>query len=127
MSWLDDIQEAPARPVWVKKLPVAIDDLSAAGEALELLFGNEMYLRQVGTFLVAYTAGKVCECGKCSNELQRVIDTAIGPSASDQLNGPLNRMILCPECGNKRCPHASDHDRECTGSNDPGQPGSVYP
>ena len=36
------------------------------------------------------------------------------------------RMILCPECGNKRCPHATDHNLACTGSNDPGQPGSRY-
>ena len=35
-------------------------------------------------------------------------------------------MILCPICGNKRCPHASDHNLECTGSNDVGQPGSIY-
>lgn len=36
------------------------------------------------------------------------------------------RMIVCPECGNKRCPHATDHNLACTGSNDPGQPGSRY-
>ncbi len=36
------------------------------------------------------------------------------------------RMILCKECGNKRCPKASDHRLICTGSNEPGQPGSVY-
>lgn len=36
------------------------------------------------------------------------------------------RMILCPECGNKRCPKASDHALACTRSNEPGQPGSVY-
>lgn len=35
-------------------------------------------------------------------------------------------MILCPKCGNKRCPHASDHNLECTNSNALGQPGSVY-
>lgn len=35
-------------------------------------------------------------------------------------------MILCPECGNKRCPKASDHDLACTNSNDSGQPGSIY-
>ncbi|WP_419637208.1 hypothetical protein, partial [Thiolapillus sp.] len=39
---------------------------------------------------------------------------------------PPTKMILCPECGNKRCPHASDHRLACTGSNEPGQPGSVY-
>jgi hypothetical protein len=38
----------------------------------------------------------------------------------------VNKMILCPVCGNKRCPRASDHDLDCTGSNEPGQPGSVY-
>jgi DNA-directed RNA polymerase subunit RPC12/RpoP len=38
----------------------------------------------------------------------------------------LDRMILCPECGNKRCPKASDHKLDCTGSNEPNQPGSVY-
>lgn len=35
-------------------------------------------------------------------------------------------MVLCPECGNKRCPKATDHRLACTGSNEPGQPGSVY-
>jgi DNA-directed RNA polymerase subunit RPC12/RpoP len=38
----------------------------------------------------------------------------------------LDRMIVCPECGNKRCPRASDHELACTDSNEPGQPGSVY-
>ena len=38
----------------------------------------------------------------------------------------MSLMILCPKCGCKRCPHASDHILECTGSNDPGQEGSVY-
>lgn len=36
------------------------------------------------------------------------------------------RMILCPECGNKRCPKATDHKLECTNSNEPGQAGSDY-
>lgn len=36
------------------------------------------------------------------------------------------RMILCPDCGNKRCPHATDHLFSCTGSNNPGQTGSRY-
>lgn len=37
------------------------------------------------------------------------------------------RMVLCPDCGNKRCPKANDHRNACTGSNDRGQPGSAYP
>lgn len=47
----------------------------------------------------------------------------------DELNGrPLEDvvMVLCPECGNKRCPHANDHDNACTRSNATGQKGSAY-
>lgn len=36
------------------------------------------------------------------------------------------QMILCPECGNKRCPHATDHNNKCTNSNETGQKGSRY-
>lgn len=36
------------------------------------------------------------------------------------------RMILCPDCGNKRCPKATDHRNDCTNSNEPGQKGSRY-
>lgn len=36
------------------------------------------------------------------------------------------RMNLCPDCGNKRCPKATDHHYECTGSNEAGQEGSRY-
>ncbi|HFT8208091.1 TPA: DUF551 domain-containing protein [Citrobacter freundii] len=37
------------------------------------------------------------------------------------------RFVVCPDCGNKRCPHANDHRNACTGSNEPGQIGSAYP
>ncbi|HDZ3160556.1 hypothetical protein AAHW03_19535 [Klebsiella pneumoniae] len=37
------------------------------------------------------------------------------------------RFVVCPECGNKRCPRANDHRNACTGSNEPGQEGSAYP
>lgn len=37
------------------------------------------------------------------------------------------RFVVCPDCGNKRCPHANDHRNGCTGSNEPGQEGSAYP
>ena len=35
-------------------------------------------------------------------------------------------MVVCPICGNKRCPHATDPALACTGSNEPDQPGSIY-
>jgi len=37
------------------------------------------------------------------------------------------RFVVCPECGNKRCPKANDHRNDCSGSNEPGQDGSAYP
>lgn len=35
-------------------------------------------------------------------------------------------LVVCDICGNKRCPHATDHVLTCTNSNEPGQTGSVY-
>lgn len=37
------------------------------------------------------------------------------------------RFVVCPDCGNKRCPRANDHRNACTGSNEHGQEGSAYP
>lgn len=36
----------------------------------------------------------------------------------------VTRMIVCPECGNKRCPKSTDHRNPCTNSNEPNQPSS---
>ncbi len=38
-----------------------------------------------------------------------------------------SRFVVCPECGNKRCPHANDHNNACTGNNETGQVGSASP
>ena len=35
-------------------------------------------------------------------------------------------MMLCVICGNKRCPHANNHENDCTSSNEPRQKGSAY-
>lgn len=41
--------------------------------------------------------------------------------------GPLEfRMNLCPDCGNKRCPKATNHNHHCSNSNEPEQEGSRY-
>lgn len=64
--------------------------------------------------------GVECCCHKCIKEKNLVErEGSFLPMSS-------TRMILCPECGNKRCPHASDHNLACTDSNEPGQLGSVY-
>lgn len=36
-------------------------------------------------------------------------------------SAPFRPMILCPKCGNKRCPRAGSHANACTNSNEPGQ------
>lgn len=35
-------------------------------------------------------------------------------------------FIVCNTCGNKRCPKATDCSLNCSGSNEPGQIGSIY-
>jgi hypothetical protein len=59
-----------------------------------------------------------CECRRCLSERDERTESGWPVLAS--------RMILCSICGNKRCPHATDHRNECTNSNEPGQPGSSY-
>ena len=36
------------------------------------------------------------------------------------------RFVICPDCGNKRCPKANNHANACTNSNAPGQKGSSW-
>ena len=36
-------------------------------------------------------------------------------------------MIVCPLCGNKRCPHAESHRLQCTGSNAKDQVATLLP
>lgn len=55
-----------------------------------------------------------CECMSCQ----------LGRQPKDAI--PMLSMALCPVCGNKRCPKASNHQNECSGSNEPGQKGSFY-
>lgn len=61
----------------------------------------------------------VSGCGDCHACLVNVKDESGFPVSA-------TRMILCPECGNKRCPKASNHRYDCTNSNDTGQVGSIY-
>lgn len=64
-----------------------------------------------------------CECHRCIEDNKRTADWGKGCLV------PLNfsKMIFCGECGNKRCPKASDHRLACTNSNEGGQEGSIYP
>lgn len=61
-----------------------------------------------------------CWCHKCHE------NHYVGEIHGIKLPYAAGRMILCPICGNKRCPHATDHNLPYTNSNEPGQKGSVY-
>ena len=57
-----------------------------------------------------FRTGPIC-CMRCEDEQQP---------------GKFRRFVVCKECGNKRCPKATDHRLTCTRSNERGQPGSAY-
>ena len=59
-------------------------------------------------------------CERCYNCLSNKFDALTGFPVT------MSMMVVCEHCGNKRCPHATDHELACTGSNEPGQPGSRY-
>jgi hypothetical protein len=68
-------------------------------------------------------ASGVCGCIRCQ-------DTREASAPEDRplrtkLRGPamFGWRYACEVCGNKRCPHHSDHDFKCTGSNEPEQRG----
>lgn len=61
-------------------------------------------------------------CGNCHKCYQGA-EITLGNGETFKV---LDRMLLCPLCGNKRCPKATDHDLPCSGSNEPGQKGSCY-
>ena len=58
---------------------------------------------------------RLCNCYTCLD------DPSLG-----WRNPTMCQMVMCKFCGNKRCPHSTHHDLECTQSNEPGQKGSRY-
>lgn len=71
-----------------------------------------------------------CECHRCFRDrIEPLLEADLKDIPIGQKRDAMRyatMMILCPICGNKRCPHASDHRMECAGGNDPGQNGSIY-
>lgn len=68
-----------------------------------------------------------CPCRQCVRARDAQENGGVDAGLGFRIPTELTRMILCPTCGNKRCPHANDHRLACTGSNEPGQVGSAYP
>ncbi|HCT2370538.1 hypothetical protein [Enterobacter cloacae complex sp. 277I4] len=71
---------------------------------------------------VAYEAGNSPHCRESAETSTKCWCHTCRPVTISDM-----RFVVCPECGNKRCPHANDHRNACTGSNEPGQEGGAYP
>jgi len=113
----------PGRVVAVIDKPIPVNDLNKIHTALEVLYGKGLTITQ-GRW-VAFeirTPGPVYWCHTCEDRDAATIDGLTG----DPLRTLSRFMILCPDCGNKRCPKANHHGHECSGSNEPGQEGSAY-
>lgn len=69
-----------------------------------------------------------CRCRRCLTERGAIKSiSSNGPDlTTTRVGKEFVGMICCEICGNKRCPHATDHRYSCTDSNEPGQPGSIY-
>jgi len=94
------------------------------GNNMDLIFGKKESKPQwvppplpsedpIATGLVAKYK---CWCYNCLSEIKNNNGLPITAST----------FIVCPTCGNKRCPKATDHNLTCTQSNELGQPGSRY-
>jgi len=60
---------------------------------------------------LAQLVGDACACRSCLR----------ARDARDAAGWPIlmGTMVVCMQCGNKRCPHAESHESACTGSNQP--------
>ncbi|HFX6855993.1 TPA: DUF551 domain-containing protein [Klebsiella pneumoniae] len=67
-----------------------------------------------------------CECGGCKATVRICAELCWCRTCRPVVWNDM-RFVVCPDCGNKRCPRANDHRNACTGSNEPGQEGSSYP
>lgn len=61
--------------------------------------------------------GSECGCRTC-------IDAEPNAFGLTSLPNSASVLVVCVECGNKRCPKAQHHDHECSGSNEVGQVGA---
>jgi hypothetical protein len=104
------------------QLVAALNKAKTNGHALGLVLQYRKRVRQECLTPVAApepTDGftphsPTCWCRTCNEEI-----TYCGM--------PFNstHFTACPDCGNKRCPRASNHLFECTNSNEPGQIGKL--
>lgn len=110
---------------------------SLAGELVEAVRKERKVCRECKAELIKDAPGfSISEMSAKIQEAEDAVDAVLSRFPAPQppcqcwscqpVEVQLTRMILCEFCGNKRCPHATHHDSDCTRSNEPEQPGSRY-
>lgn len=118
IAMLDELQTVPGNQSFKETLILIRRGISVERVVSEKWIGQSLSpeqekawrIGQAQTRLFASLRAGLCGCHKCISDRGEVATI----------------MVLCPTCGNKRCPKASDHRFVCTNSNEPGQTGSVY-
>ncbi|EDT5747209.1 hypothetical protein BTD16_003500 [Salmonella enterica subsp. enterica serovar Cerro] len=113
------IPPAPAVPEWTNE--ECLEFLSIAFRHAEIKGDLELDDIRLGVKMVNDGRATMLQAGNSQVTPDCWCRTCRPVTMSDM------RFVVCPDCGNKRCPHANDHRNACTGSNDPGQIGSAYP
>lgn len=67
--------------------------------------------------MLTKSSSELCQCRQCLRDRSEGTEIALGVFVPAEAQ----MMVLCPVCGNKRCPRATNHRFACTGSNEPGQ------
>lgn len=109
-----------SRLVAVIDEPIAVRDFDRLTREWEAEFGPGLRIGQGRwTRFDIRTPGRLCGCLACE---------AIEMATYTRLTGQQGQLtfVVCPGCGNKRCPRATHHDHECSNSNEAGQIGSAY-
>lgn len=102
-------EELCSRLVAAIALPVSVSDLPGIVDALEAEHGPGLRVSGSGRWMLVHTPGKDCGCGTC-DEGYRV---RLAELTDDPLASMGRQMIVCPHCGDKRCPRAAHHANPC--------------
>lgn len=104
------------QPIYAAPKPLPIPRLGKITKALETLYGKNLTMTDAGVVFVFWTQGDECPCQECDERVQHIIE------ANPEIGWWTGSgMIVCPDCGNKRCPQAASHDYWCSRSNVPDQ------
>ncbi|MGY6030715.1 hypothetical protein [Phytobacter sp. AG2a] len=105
------------------------EDFSEAREFLKAgpLPGEEVLRVRISAMLNHQSSNQVITAAAVGGEIKQPASNGCWCHTCRQVTMGDMRFVVCPDCGNKRCPKANNHRNACSGSNEPGQEGSAYP